>query len=142
MVEPEGFGKDFLYREEEEELEEQEENEEGVWVADHWEELLEEESEEEDKEEEDEEASAGLRTNGEEVTWPGAVSVGSREKEEKKAIGNLGKENYPGNNNHPGNYKLNGNEEVMTELHLSGTTAGAGSDYIGEKKLCSVNDKC
>ena len=89
MVEPEGSGKDVLYREEEEELEEQEENEEGVWVADHWEELLEEESEEEDKE-------------GEEVTWPGAVSVGSREKEEKKATGNLGKENYPGN------YKLIG----------------------------------
>ena len=128
MVEPEGSGKDVLYREEEEELEEQEENEEGVWVADHWEELLEEESEEEDKE-------------GEEVTWPGAVSVGSRGKEVKKATGNLGKENYPGNNNYPGNYKLNGNEEVMTELHLSGTTAGAGSDHIGEKKLCSVNDK-
>ena len=122
MVEPEGSGKEVLYREEEEELDEQEENEEGVWVADHWEELLEEESEEEDKE-------------GEEVTWPGAVSVGSREKEEKKATGNLGKENYPGN------YKGNGNEEVMTELHLSGTTAGAGSDHIGEKKLCSVNDK-
>ena len=101
MVEPEGFGEDVLNREEEE-LEKQEENEEGVWVADHWEELLEEESEEEDKEEEDEEASAGLRTNGEEVTWPGAVSVGSREKEEKKATGNLGKENYPGN------YKLIG----------------------------------
>ena len=94
MVEPEGFGEDVLNREEEE-LEKQEENEEGVWVADHWEELLEEESEEEGKEEEDEEASVGLRTNGEDVTWPGAVSVGSREKEEKKAHRDLGEGELP-----------------------------------------------